>query len=1138
MTTILIVDDDKFTRNVLATIFHQDKAFSEFGVEVVTAGDGEAGLEAFRKHSPEIVITDLLMPNVDGFDLCRAVRAEPGGDRVDLLVTSGVYRDPAVAQRLQTEFRAKFFAKPYQIKELTQDVAKRLARQKNQQLAGTVPPELPSLRKSAPPIPAPAPTAVPLPVPVAPSAAEPRAGALADTPLPCLLLDLLDARVTGRLVLERGRVQKVVELILGHPVAVTSNIREETLGYFLVARGVITDEVHQEALELAAQKHSRIGAALLEMGKLTSERLVELLLAQTRHKLVRSLTWPEGTWKFQPGMARPEAGVPLDAEHIVLHGLRQATTIDDAQKHAAALAGRRLVLTERGKRLWPRVARLLGERFAKGWSDGVTLEKLIEQENDRVEVLVAVHVLCQCAALCAVDAGAAGPTVGEGVKFQDKDGDLLSVAALSEHSQMRQRPLPARVDSGLYAVLFDDAGEIAGAGEEPLNEEDGPEAVPTRAAGRESGVIDVSEMGLDQLAGPEPDSEDTRARRRLLEEYLRIQDLDHYAVLRVERSASPADISAAVVERCAAFSLEYFARFNLGRDYAKLEELRHRYEFARAVLLDDRKRADYDQELAGGELGPSAPSIDAEIAYRGAGELLRRNDYAGAIRRLTRAMELAPGEPDYHASLGWACFLRDGRNAKAADAARPHLNQALRLNPDHARAHEYKGIITATLGDDEIEAISHLERALDVDPTRTEALTVLEGTWRRRGELRPLEHRYRRMIHQSTGKNPKAEAELWVKLAELYRDLDDTASARVAYESALRLSPEDQAIRDRLVRITRGDGAEGFYELSDGLRCRWSEDPMAAEPGRELLRMALRANLYDAAFMVASSMVARDVSDKDAQELYGQYRPRFLLRAQRTLDVELWQHVRHPDDSEEICALFDALAPVVTKVAPLRPDDLEIDEESAVPEPELPDSFRRVRAYVAHVLGVAVPRVYVRPDFGHQIHVGALDPPVLLAGDEALVAPERLELAFRLGRAMTYLRPSRALGGSRAGRVLKSAMLAVLASATPTRDVEDPSGIIAAFIAELRALDPAAQKQAHQRVLRVARSRRSINLSAWARSLARTADRVGLLLCGDLPAVVRFVRDASSEPIADLRDYAISQDHLIARDAMGLSVDV
>ena len=155
---------------------------------------------------------------------------------------------------------------------------------------------------------------------------------------------------------------------------------------------------------------------------------------------------------------------------------------------------------------------------------------------------------------------------------------------------------------------------------------------------------------------------------------------------------------------------------------------------------------------------------------------------------------------------------------------------------------------------------------------------------------------------------------------------------------------------------------------------------------------------------------------------------------------------------------------------PLTLDDLEIDESMAIEEAVLPSAFIKVRDYVAHVLGVAVPRVYVRSDFGRQIHVGAIDPPILLAGDDSLAAPERSELAFRLGRAMTYLTPSRALGGSRPSRFLKSSMLAAFSLAAPDASVADADGAIAEIRGYIGELDETTRQAIHWHVSNITRS--------------------------------------------------------------------
>ena len=80
---ILLVDDDKFFLKVLAD------AFAEAGFSVVTACDGNQGVEAYRRELPDVVISDLVMPGKGGVSTCLAI-ARLAGERepVIALLTS------------------------------------------------------------------------------------------------------------------------------------------------------------------------------------------------------------------------------------------------------------------------------------------------------------------------------------------------------------------------------------------------------------------------------------------------------------------------------------------------------------------------------------------------------------------------------------------------------------------------------------------------------------------------------------------------------------------------------------------------------------------------------------------------------------------------------------------------------------------------------------------------------------------------------------------------------------------------------------------------------------------------------------------------------------------------------------------
>jgi diguanylate cyclase (GGDEF)-like protein len=67
---ILVVDDEPLSRHVLQA------AVEQLGHQWTAAQDGEAAWQCFNQDKPEVLITDLLMPEVDGLELCRRVRAD------------------------------------------------------------------------------------------------------------------------------------------------------------------------------------------------------------------------------------------------------------------------------------------------------------------------------------------------------------------------------------------------------------------------------------------------------------------------------------------------------------------------------------------------------------------------------------------------------------------------------------------------------------------------------------------------------------------------------------------------------------------------------------------------------------------------------------------------------------------------------------------------------------------------------------------------------------------------------------------------------------------------------------------------------------------------------------------------------
>lgn len=88
---VLIAEDNTDARELIQIVLEEE------GFEVVSAEDGQLALEAAKSRRPDLIITDIQMPNLDGIDMIKALRVEPELANVPVLVVtannSGIVKD-------------------------------------------------------------------------------------------------------------------------------------------------------------------------------------------------------------------------------------------------------------------------------------------------------------------------------------------------------------------------------------------------------------------------------------------------------------------------------------------------------------------------------------------------------------------------------------------------------------------------------------------------------------------------------------------------------------------------------------------------------------------------------------------------------------------------------------------------------------------------------------------------------------------------------------------------------------------------------------------------------------------------------------------------------------------------------------
>lgn len=131
---ILVVDDNRLVLEVVADFF------APHGWEVVKAGDGVEALRALETFHPDVIVADILMPNLDGWGLYDAVRSRP-----DLAEVPYVFLtvDADLPQRLRALHQGAddFMPKPFEVEELHARIERLLDRRERREealLSGTV----------------------------------------------------------------------------------------------------------------------------------------------------------------------------------------------------------------------------------------------------------------------------------------------------------------------------------------------------------------------------------------------------------------------------------------------------------------------------------------------------------------------------------------------------------------------------------------------------------------------------------------------------------------------------------------------------------------------------------------------------------------------------------------------------------------------------------------------------------------------------------------------------------------------------------------------------------------------------------------------------------------------------------------
>ena len=85
--------------------------------EVITAGDGQEGLEKAHKENPNLIILDVMLPKMNGYKVCQLLKADPKYSKIPIIISSG--RTPQEVGKVGKEVGADaYISKPFEAEVL------------------------------------------------------------------------------------------------------------------------------------------------------------------------------------------------------------------------------------------------------------------------------------------------------------------------------------------------------------------------------------------------------------------------------------------------------------------------------------------------------------------------------------------------------------------------------------------------------------------------------------------------------------------------------------------------------------------------------------------------------------------------------------------------------------------------------------------------------------------------------------------------------------------------------------------------------------------------------------------------------------------------------------------------------------
>jgi len=359
MPTILVVEDDRYFAGILRDYL------TWLGLEVHEASDGLAGWEAFGRIAPDVVLTDVLIPRLDGIALASRIKAQPEGADVPVILMSAVYKDEAaIASNLSRTGAQAYLVKPFAMTALRDALSAHVGDLRSDDADRS----LDDAEDVAM-------------VRVRPNVKLPRGGAIHAGFLAPLMLQLRAVGHTGMLELVDESRWKRIAFREGRPVWADGGSSHDRMGTMLLEEGTISPPQFASAVEFMREQEVDFGTALTRQGALTTADLYDQLQRLVERRVIAAFGWSFGEWRLGDELPRQTSSFEVQPLPVIWRGLLAHGDLRTIRAALEAWDDRYVVPTERFSRDWGALKHGEGIGFLGSFLSGRrTVDQLREME--------------------------------------------------------------------------------------------------------------------------------------------------------------------------------------------------------------------------------------------------------------------------------------------------------------------------------------------------------------------------------------------------------------------------------------------------------------------------------------------------------------------------------------------------------------------------------------------------------------------------------------------------------------------------------------------------------------------------------------------------------------------------------------